>query len=421
MALKLISTLTLLVLASFLYKVWDKTKVPEDIPLEDVSKVKTIEFACRGLYTLEKLMSHLNLDTHAIGRPIMSFMIDFVQGQTWPFAQHINKTVMVQSRHLGGVPVLHFKYNEEKEKKSKLQGVIIYFHGGGGEWLTAAYPQPTLRRLTESLRIPSVSVEYRLAPEHPYPAALADCLKVTNYILKNHKELAVDPNKVIVAGDSIGGNLAAAVALKLKKKIRLQVLIYPILQVFDFLTPSHRENAATLKYTLHPEFLSKCVTNYGGLSPDAHALILENKHISEDTRSKYSSYVHSDLMKGMNITQLSSLPHLSMGYSTDIKLVEEIEQRALDPFFAPLMADTLDNVTDAYIITGQHDTLRDDGIFYCRRLNQAVDVKCELRNYMEGFHAFMHFVEGPLQLNSAEQALNDLIEFIDENVMKNKN
>jgi len=52
MALKLISTLSILVLASFAYKVWDKTKVPDDIPVQDVSKVKTIEFVCRILHKL---------------------------------------------------------------------------------------------------------------------------------------------------------------------------------------------------------------------------------------------------------------------------------------------------------------------------------------------------------------------------------
>ena len=59
--------------------------------------------------------------------------------------------------------------------------------------------------LTQKLKIPSLSVEYRLAPEHPYPAGLEDCLKVTNYVIEHHKELAVDPNKIIIAGDSAGG------------------------------------------------------------------------------------------------------------------------------------------------------------------------------------------------------------------------
>ena len=61
--------------------------------------------------------------------------------------------------------------------------------------------------LTQKLKIPSLSVEYRLAPEHPYPAGLEDCLKVTNYVIEHHKELAVDLNKIIIAGDSAGGKL----------------------------------------------------------------------------------------------------------------------------------------------------------------------------------------------------------------------
>lgn len=101
--------------------------------------------------------------------------------------------------------------------------------------------------ISKVLEIPAVSVDYRLSPEHAYPAALEDCLAVTNHIIENHKQLGVNPNKIIIAGDSAGGNLAAAVALKLKKKIKLQVLIYPVLQAFDFQTPSYRENNGLLK------------------------------------------------------------------------------------------------------------------------------------------------------------------------------
>jgi len=71
----------------------------------------------------------------------------------------------------------------------------------------AAYPSPTLTAITRTLEIPTVSVEYRLAPEHPYPAGLEDCLAVTNYIIQHHKELNVDKNRIIIAGDSAGGEL----------------------------------------------------------------------------------------------------------------------------------------------------------------------------------------------------------------------
>lgn len=51
----------------------------------------------------------------------------------------------------------------------------------------------------------TISVDYRLAPEHPYPAAFHDCLKVTEYVIQHHKQLGVDPNKVVVGGDNSGG------------------------------------------------------------------------------------------------------------------------------------------------------------------------------------------------------------------------
>ena len=61
--------------------------------------------------------------------------------------------------------------------------------------------------MTESLGIVTVSVDYRLSPEFPYPAGLEDCIRVTQYVLDRHWRLGIDPNKVMVAGDSAGGML----------------------------------------------------------------------------------------------------------------------------------------------------------------------------------------------------------------------
>ncbi|XP_067938566.1 neutral cholesterol ester hydrolase 1-like [Watersipora subatra] len=406
MKFKLISSLAILGCALLGYKAWESTIVPEDIPAEEVSTVKTLDFIMWLVGLMDRALEYSGIQPRPIIRKLLSSLAKI------PESHAFNPHIQVHEEEMAGVPVLHFKYDSSESVRTTPGAIIIYFHGGGWQVLNSRSPFALLSNLTESLRIPSLSVEYRLAPEYPYPAAFEDCLKVTNYVLTNHKRLAVDPNKIIVAGDSAGGNLAAAVALKLKKKIRLQVLIFPTLQAFDFQTPSYREHADTLKHILSPRKMVSYAFDYAGLPQSALHLMRSNKHISKSTRSKYGSYVHSDLVKDSSFSQLSSLPHSTMSYGSDAALVKDIETRVLDSFFAPLMADTLDNVTDAYVITGQHDILRDDGIFYCSRLSQAANVRCELRNYKQGFHGFIHFLVGPLRITSAKQAVADLIEHL---------
>ena len=175
------------------------------------------------------------------------------------------------------------------------------------------------------------------------------------------------------------------------------------------------------RYILNPKLVSEFIIHYLGLPSAAQPLLQENQHISEATRSKLTKYVHSDLIpSSMQVTKLSTIHHTKMKYSRETTLVQEIENKVLDPYFAPLMVDTLDNVTDAYIVTAQHDILRDDGIFYYSRLINSANVKCHLKNYRAGFHAFFHFVQGPLQLQAARNAVDDLIDFIQQHILEDK-
>jgi acetyl esterase len=113
--------------------------------------------------------------------------------------------------------------------------VLVFFHGGG--WVIGDLDTHDVlcRQLTAEARICVVSVDYRLAPEHKFPAAVDDAWAATRWIVAHAAELGVDGGRLAVAGDSAGGNLAAVVALLARDQggpaIALQALLYPVTDV----------------------------------------------------------------------------------------------------------------------------------------------------------------------------------------------
>lgn len=180
-----------------------------------------------------------------------------------------------------------------------LPGTIVYFHGGG--WVLGSVESHDI--LTASLAAATsrevVSVEYRLAPEHPYPAALDDCLAVTRAL--------VEKGVVAVAGDSAGGNLAAAVANQVP--VAAQLLLYPVTDCAEEL-PSH-EHFAT-----------------------GHLLT------REAIRYFRQSYVPNPA-------------------------------RRKEGGASPLRAYSLSESPPAYVLVAQCDVLRDEGVAYAERLKAA--------------------------------------------------
>ena len=124
--------------------------------------------------------------------------------------------------------------------------VIVYFHGGGWVISTIDTYDSSARALAKTADAIVVSVEYRKAPEHKFPAAHEDAYAAYQWVLRNADSFGGDPSMVAVAGESAGGNLAAAVCLMARARGELlpvhQALIYPIAG-YDFNTPSYRENA----------------------------------------------------------------------------------------------------------------------------------------------------------------------------------
>lgn len=120
--------------------------------------------------------------------------------------------------------------------------VLLWLHGGGWVIGSAEQSDPTARELCRRAGCLVVSVDYRLAPEHVFPAGLDDVLEVARWLRSNAAELGGDPDRLAVGGDSAGGNLSAVAAQQLPGVFRFQALIYPVTDL-TFSHESYVENA----------------------------------------------------------------------------------------------------------------------------------------------------------------------------------
>jgi acetyl esterase len=227
---------------------------------------------------------------------------------------------------VAGVPVRCYQHDGPPA------GLVVYFHGGGCCIGSIGLMDNVARGLAHDSQAMVMSVEYRLAPEHPYPAGLDDCEAVTRWALANASQFGVPPHCVAVAGESAGGNLAAAVTLRLRSNadapLAGQVLIYPEVDT----------------------------------SPSAHR-----------SREEFAGVVLSR----------KTMDGFWERYSDGRDLRG-------DPFAAPLHAESLAGLPSAIVVLGGCDPLRDEGRLYARRLrDDGVDV--EELCYAGQPHGFVNF------------------------------
>jgi len=129
-----------------------------------------------------------------------------------------------------GGPIPVRVYRPETEERP---GAIAYFHGGGWVVGTLDTYDPLARALANAAGAVVASVDYRLAPENPFPAAVTDCWAAVNWLADHADELGADPDRLAVGGDSAGGNLATVVARRARDafvpSLRHQLMVYPAL------------------------------------------------------------------------------------------------------------------------------------------------------------------------------------------------
>ena len=142
---------------------------------------------------------------------------------------------------------------------------IVFFHGGGFVLGDLDSHDMICRRLAEGARARVIAIDYRLAPEHKFPAARDDALAAWNWVTTHADACGVDPNRLAVCGDSAGGNLSAFLAQELlrtgKPGPKFQLLLYPLVQFVDIRTKkmTFQEGGFFISANLFEYFQPKCI------------------------------------------------------------------------------------------------------------------------------------------------------------------
>lgn len=210
-------------------------------------------------------------------------------------------------------------------------GLLVFFHGGGWVIGDLNSHDGVCRSLANKSGHAVLSVDYRLAPEHKFPAAFDDCVAAVKWAFDNAEALGIDNSRMAVGGDSAGGNLAAAVALAEVVPLKFQMLIYPALDM-RMESPSISENA-------NAPILTKAVMAWF-----------------------VAHYINGDADKA----NISASPMLASD-------------------------ELLKKMPPAIVITAQYDPLRDEGEAYGKRLVEN-GVSTTITRYNGAFHGFFNMI-----------------------------
>ncbi|XP_055452866.1 arylacetamide deacetylase-like 2 [Psammomys obesus] len=305
-----------------------------------------------------------------------------------------------------------------KKKSEILRPAIIYLHGGAFV-LGSCKMQPydDLNRWTaNNLDAVVVGIDYRVAPQYKFPAALEDCVLVVKFFLQDKilDKYGVDPARICVSGESSGAMLATAATQlfqsnpEYKDKIKAQALVYPGLQIIDILMPSHQD------YEYGPILSRKMAFKLASLylSEDTalKEAILRNEHMPEESRHLFKFVNWSDFLpdkyKKNHVYTEPVLGKLKASYPA-----------LLDSRMSPLLASDsqLQNLPLTYILTCEHDIVRDDGLIYVARLRN-VGVQVTHDHIEDGIHGALTFTIAPTYLHLGLRIRDKYINWLEKNL-----
>ena len=235
---------------------------------------------------------------------------------------------------------------------------LLHIHGGGMVMGSIRQMQPHVASLATILNIPIAAVEYRLAPETPFPGPQEDCYSALVWLDENSEALGIDPARIGITGESAGGGLAAAVAQMSRDrngpKVAAQLLVYPMLD--------HR---------------------VGGLNDP-----WRNRHTGEFIWTRQSNQFGWESLRG-----------------------SYVPEDAAKGWFSPTLADDLTGLPPTWIGVGNLDLFFDENLDYARRLVDA-GVAVELHTYPGAFHGFNMMAEASVTKSFAQDLRNGALRLL---------
>lgn len=256
-------------------------------------------------------------------------------------------------------------YRREDAAEGEAAPVFLYIHGGGFAAGNPGVVEEMVKQVVHLSGSVAVQVEYRLAPEHPFPSALNDCWETLKWVHANAASLGGDPRQICVAGDSAGGNLATVCALRDRDEgssmVKAQVLLYP-------------------------------VVNMAGREDEFYHFSLDQFTILPAQRKPILFRV-----KGMRSGSEGLLGCL-------LGIRDESH-----PWLSPYLA-ALDGMPPCLILSGEFDCLRLDGEAYARKL-RAAGVPVRVVRYLGMGHAFAEWIGAQPQ---AEDCMAEISRFISD-------
>ncbi|EDO37936.1 predicted protein, partial [Nematostella vectensis] len=236
---------------------------------------------------------------------------------------------------------------------------------------------------------------YRQAPEYIYPTSMMDCYNVAIELLNNGSQYGINVKRVMVGGDSAGGNIAAAVTHTLagvaerhcsKQYLAGQILIYPALQMLDLNLPSYVKSKNDLIASQRD--IADYVSLYLNGSTALAAAILAGNHSRHLENTRYMAYVRPKGIPDADDNDDDDDDNKNdVIKNPEMDLSEAAAAAIIDPVASPLLAKTFRGTPQTLLITAEFDPLRDEGFLYAERIKLA-GVELVHKHYFS-FHGFL--------------------------------
>ncbi|XP_032719943.1 arylacetamide deacetylase-like 3 [Lontra canadensis] len=317
--------------------------------------------------------------------------------------------VMVTDLYYGTIPV---KLYQPKVSSCTLRPGIVFYHGGGIVMGSLRTHYAICCRLSKESDSVVLAVGYRKLPHHKFPVALRDCIAATTHFLKSLNTYGVDPDRVVLCGDSVGGGMATAICQRFLgcpdlPKIRAQILIYASLQAVHFQFPSHQQNKNVPMAS--QDFAFYCWSAFLDINPSWKNTILKGAHLPAEFWEKYRKWLGAEniperFKKGTY--QPTSVPLNEAAY-LETSLV-------LDFMNSPLIAEdeVVSQLPETFIVSCEFDFLRDDSLLYKKRL-EDLGVPVTWHHMEDGFHGVLSTLDmGCLHFPCSTRILDTMVHFL---------